>query len=237
MEELKKILKSNFPLITILTSIGYLMSYYYQLSIANYYGYPEEYVVFDLDTLLRTFAFFFLLALVALAPMFLSSSFIGKGWLNFIFSFVLISIYLSVFSFVNPFTFFGAEKAISLTTIISYAMIPSMSFYIITSYFDDVRHPRSGLFVMVIFAFLIFTGPNYIGAFSSYAKSQYFQLAQNEKYVLLSSSGGRLVFGSCDDKGVKFLLKDSSSVEMLTPVKPKENIIKIRDCFFNRNFK
>ena len=86
MEEIKKILKSNFPLIAVLTSIGYLMSYYYQLSLANYYGYPEEYIAFDLDTLLRTFALFFTLALIMLTPLFLTpQKSISSGWLSLVF--------------------------------------------------------------------------------------------------------------------------------------------------------
>lgn len=237
MEELKKSLKSNFPLVAILTSVGYLISYNYQLSIANYYGYPEEYIAFDLDTLLRTFAYFFALTLVIFVPMLLYSSSISKAWLVLIFAIILASIYLMVFSSVNPFTFFDDKKAIGLSAIFGYATIPIMSFYIILSYFDEIRHPRSGLFVVVISAFLLQTGPNLIGVFSSYAKSQYFQLKENEKYILLSSNGGRLIFGSCDATGVSFLLKDSSSVGELTSIKSKEPVEKIRDCFFNRNFK
>lgn len=237
MEELKKSLKTNFPLVAILTSVGYLTSYYYQLSIANYYGYPEEYISFDLDTLLRTFAYFFALALVVFAPMILYPSSIRKRWLVLIFSFILILLYLIVFSAANPFTFFNNKKAIGLIAIFGYATIPVMSFYIILSYFDGNRHPKSGIFALVISAFLLNTGPNLIGAFSSYAKSHYFQLKQDEKYILLSSNGGRLIFGSCDASGVNFLLKDTSSVGELIPVKSRKKIETIRDCFFNRDFK
>lgn len=237
MEDIKKILKSNLPLAAIFTSIGYLVSYYYQLSIANYYGYPEEYIVFDLDTLLRTLAYFFVLALILLSPIYLTSSLISNRWLVLVFAFVLVVVYVLVFSFVNPFAFFNDKKAINITTFTGYAVIPIMSFYIIASHFDEVKHPKSGVFVIVICTFLLYTGPNFIGKFSSYAKSQYFHLLEDEAYVLLSSNGGRLVFGSCDGAGVKFQLKDSSSVGTLIPVKSKENNIKIRDCFFNRDFK
>lgn len=237
MEELKKALKGNFPLVAILTSVGYLVSYFYQLSIANYYGYPEEYIAFDLDVLLRTFAYFFALALIIFAPMLLYPSSMSKGWLVLIFGLILISLYLRVFSAVNPFSFFNDKKAIGMTTIFGYATVPIFSFYIILSYFDDIKHPKSGVFVLVVSAFLLNTGPNLIGSFSSYAKSQYFQLKQDEKYVLLSSNGGRMIFGSCDSSGVSFLLKDVSSVGELTSIKSKEQLNKIRDCFFNRDFK
>ncbi|EOT7379622.1 hypothetical protein [Enterobacter cloacae] len=237
MEEIKKSLKGNFPLIAALSSIGYLMYYFYQLSIANYYGYPEEYIVFDLGTLLRTFAFFFILGLIVIAPMFLYSALIGKRWLVVIFALTLTCIYFNVFAFVNPLTFFGEGKAIKMSTLFGYVTIPILSFYIILSYFDEVRHPQSGLFVTIILAFLIYSGPNYVGSFYSYAKPQYFLMEKNREYVLLSSIGGRMVFGSCDKSGVRFLQKDSSSEEVLIPVKSKEEIIKIRDCFYNRGLK
>lgn len=237
MEEFKRSLKSNLPLIAILTSIGYLMCYYYQLSIANYYGYPEEYIAFDLNTLLKTCALFFLLALVTLGPISLSPSHTKKLWILLIFEAVLLLIYLSVFSVVNPFSFFSNTKAISLTIIMGYAIIPVLSFYIILSYFEGVRFPKSGISIVITASFLIYSIPNAIGAFSSYAKSQYFQLAKNEQFILLSSSGNRLIFGSCNESGVKFLLKNDSTSEILIPVKTKEQVTKIRDCFFNRDFK
>lgn len=110
MEEIKKILKSNFPLIAFLTSIGYLMSYYYQLSIAKYYGYPEEYIAFDLNNLLRTFALFFILSLVIFVPLSLAPSKNNNGRLVLVFLLTLIFIYGLIFSFANPFTFLQTEK-------------------------------------------------------------------------------------------------------------------------------
>lgn len=237
MEELKKNLTSNLPLVAILTSVGYLVSYYYQLSIANYYGYPEEYITFDLDSLLRTFAYLFALALIIFAPMLLYFTAVSKRFMILIFAIVLVSMYLRVFTAVNPFTFFDDKKAIGVSTIFGYTTIPILSFYIILSYFDKIRHPKSGIFVLVISAFLLNTGPKIIGAFSSYAKSQYFQMQQDEKYILLNSNGGRFIFGSCEPTGVKFLLKDASSVGELTSITSKEQTEKIRDCFFNRDFK
>lgn len=238
MEEIKKILKSNFPLIAVLTSIGYLMSYFYQLSLANYYGYPEEYIAFDLDTLLRTFALFFTLALIMLTPLFLTpQKSISSGWLSLVFLLFLFFIYGVIFSFANPFTFFANGKAISLPTIVGYPIIPAVTFYTLLSYFDKVRHPKLGMFAIVLLAFAIYSIPNLIGTFSSYAKVRYFHLEKDAQYVLLSSSGGRLIFGTCNANGVSFLLKDSSSVGELIPVKTKTEGIKIRDCFFNRDFK
>lgn len=237
MEEIKKILKSNFPLIAFLTSIGYLMSYYYQLSIANYYGYPEEYIAFDLNNLLRTFALFFTLSLIIFVPLSLAPSKNNNGRLVLAFLLTLIFIYGLIFSFANPFTFFAHGKAINLLTIVGYMTIPVGAFYALLSYFDGVRHPRSGVFTIVFLAFTIYTIPNVVGSFSSYAKVNYFHLESDARYVLLSSTGGRLIFGACNADGVSFLLKDSSSVDGLTPVKTNNEGIKIRDCFFNRDFK
>lgn len=237
MEEIKKIFKSNFPLIAFLTPVGYLMSYYYQLSIANYYGYPEEYIAFDLDTLLRTFAFFFTLTLIIFVPLSLAPSKSNNSWLALAFLLLLFFIYGLIFSFANPFTFFANGKAIGLSTIIGYSIIPVVTFYIILSYFNGVKHPKTGMFAIMLLAFSIYTIPNLVGSFSSYAKVKYFHLEKDVRYVLLSSTGGRLIFGACDTNGVSFLLKDSSSVGELVPFKTKNEGVRIRDCFFNREFK
>ncbi|EOI2369665.1 TPA: hypothetical protein ACK1V4_002489 [Klebsiella aerogenes] len=237
MEEIKKILKSNFPLIAFLTSIGYLMSYFYQLSIANYYGYPEEYISFDLDALLRTFALFFTIALIIIAPLSLISTKNNKGWLALIFLLFLFFIYLAVFSPVNPLTFFVGGKAISLPVIIAYAIVPVATFYTLLTYINGARYPKLSVFSIMLLAFSIYTGPNLVGTFSSYAKLKYFHLDKESQYVLLSSSGSRMIFGACDTKGVRFLLKESSTVGELIPFNTQNEGVKIRDCFFNRDFK
>lgn len=237
MDELKKFIKGNIPLIAALTSLGYLVSYYYQLSLASYYGYPEEYISFDLDTILRTLAFFLLLIIIAIAPLFLLTQFLGKKWTYLVFFCILLTIYLTIFKFVNPFTFFSVHRAISIIIVLAYLTLPLSFLYILQSYLSDISDNRTGFFLIIITAIMVYIVPSFIGQISAYAKKQYFQLDQQKNYILLSSSGDKLIFGSCSKSGVKFMLKDNSSVESLTPVKDKEEIRKIRECFFYRDFK
>lgn len=237
MDELKNIIKSNISLITALTSLGYMVSYFYQLSVAIYYGYPEEYISFDLDTLLRTMAFFLLLALIVIAPLVLISQLLSKKWVLLLSVIIMFVIYFIIFQAVNPFSFFSIRRAISLMAVISCPLMIISCIYTYLSRLNGVRNRMIDVTLIISFVFLIYQVPTLIGKLSSYAKENYFHLEEGKDYILLSSSGDKLIFGSCDRFGVNFILKDSSSVGVLTPIKNKDEKIKIRDCFFNRNFK
>lgn len=230
----KKTLTDKFPFLAGITALGYMIAYFFQVGIAAYYGYPEDFIFFDLSTLLKSIAIIYCILIIFIAPASLLSILNHKKWLYLIIGPLLgVILYYCSFGMQNPFTFFNEKTAISLIIASQTVTLPIMCAML---YFNSSRKHLSSISNLSIIAFLALTlvaAPALIGQVLSYKKDTFYQLKDKENFILLSSSGGKMVFGKCTKGEKEFLLTDTSPNLSLQIITSQETHDKIKNCFFN----
>lgn len=228
----KKVISDKFPFLAGTTALGYLIAYFFQVGIALYYGYPEDFIFFDLSTLLKSIAILYTALILFVAPISLLGVFKFKKILYLVAPVLSIALYYVSFGLQNPLVFFNNTTSISYMIIISTFSLPIFYANLIINSLEGSLQSMSRLFLMAVTALSLVTVPFFIGQVTSFKVNTYYQLKNKEDFILLSSSGGKMVFGKCINGEKEFFLSDTSPNLSLQPITSKEIRNKIRDCYF-----
>ncbi len=230
---LKKIITDKFPLLAGITALGYLVIYFHQVGFSIYYGYPEDFIFFDLSTLLKSAAILYAFAILVIFPISMLGILKHKKTAYSLIILITSLIYFSVFETRNPLTFFTSNTSITLLNISLLFILPFSYMHSIRQAFKKDALLIQKLLLIVITGLNLVIVPSLIAKISSFKKPDYYQLKDNESFVLLSSSGGKMIFGSCNNGNKTFLLTDTSPTLTLVEISSKIEKDKIRDCYFN----
>ncbi|MDN0093878.1 hypothetical protein [Yersinia rohdei] len=214
-------IKNDLTLVTVISIVSYGVVYFFQSGIAQYFGYPVDFINVDLTMLIKTiFAFFialtFLANLLDIHFAFTHLS-IRQNIITCIVFFFLFSLYF-MGSF-NPLaSFFYGYIAVpvhlmlsSITLVMSLVFIAKLS----KNNFSEFSFKS-----FLIAIFLIMLTPYSLGWLSAYKTKNIFS---SDNLYLLNSYGSFLVLGECDNgkssfiltegnQGLKFSISDSDSV-------------------------
>ncbi|HCT5582436.1 TPA: hypothetical protein OT143_001897 [Enterobacter kobei] len=236
MNDILTFFKKNIPLLAILSSVGYLVSYFYQLAFSAFYGYPEEYVMFDLVTALKSLSLFFVcIAMIASICIFISSIKLKKIIPPVVF-FLTGVIFVTIFGVDDLGVIFYKNSPISLLSVISFFIIGAPFSMVLIDILDGKKldvYAYGGFIIMA--SMMVFTVPTMLGKLQAYSKTEYYSLNGRSEYILLASSGDGMVFGSCVNGFTKYLFISGDKNLAVTPVGKIKDNVKVRDCFYFRN--
>lgn len=253
------LLKNDLTVIPVATLLAYGSSYFYQLGVADYYGYPRIFITNDLNSffngMLGLVIFLSLGALIMSLLAWANSKNLGfwPGLTIVIGSFAITYIYFIGFN--KPSDVFPNGRSISSLTCMAviflpinyYNMVSSIIYRNQTKILKEHLKDNTGLYAKKPFfnylskleiSFLLITFVVMIAAISyssgklvNYSSEELYILRDSKSSILLNSFSDRIIIGECSNNQPTYLIKKSD--ENLTLIKVTDNIElrKIKSCF------
>ncbi|EPC8046412.1 hypothetical protein ACR3GP_002803 [Yersinia enterocolitica] len=214
-------IKNDLTLVTVISIVSYGVVYFFQSGIAQYFGYPVDFINVDLTMLIKTiFAFFIALAFSAtlldihfsIARLSIKQNIVICIAFFFIFSLYIMGSFNPLASFFYGYIAVPAHLVLSSTTLVmSLVFIAKLS----KNNFSEFSFKS-----FLIAIFLIMLTPYSFGWLSAYKTKNIFI---SDNLYLLNSYGSFLVLGECNNgkpsfiltegnRDLKFSISDSDSV-------------------------
>jgi hypothetical protein len=220
-------IKNDLTLVTVISIVSYGVVYFFQSGIAQYFGYPVDFINVDLTMLIKTiFAFF--IALVFSASLLDIHFFIDR--LNIKQNIIICTAFFYVFSLYimssfNPLaSFFYGYMAVpvhlvlsSITLVMSLVFIAKLS----KSNFSEFSFKS-----FLIAIFLIMLTPYSFGWLSAYKTKSIFT---SDSLYLLNSYGSFLVLGECDNGKSSFILTEGNQ-NLKFSISDSDSVAKFKKC-------
>ena len=229
MFERFQLIKSEVPLITLVTAMSYFLIYFYHYGYADFWGYPKEFISIDLSSILSVGVGLFSALLIAFFNLrFFSENPKPNLVIGGAYSLtVLIVVYFSFENYLFKINdYFYNSKILYLSVMI--IIITPFAFY--GAFKQFFSKERNNIFVYVSFLFgLIFSFSYSVGWVFAASKSDIYSLGSG---TLLSRYGDYYVVGYCNKESAKYELVSISNPLKFEPVF-KESKEQLRICFRN----
>ncbi|EKK3979655.1 hypothetical protein SMY71_000308 [Cronobacter sakazakii] len=221
----------EIPSVTMLLVVFYFFSYFFQVGLAFFWGYPSEYIEINLDVMLSTSAAFLMVALIASH---LLDGLINGGRLPFITSIVLccfFSLVISVLIFGYKSTFDMFRGIISYEHLFVFAFV-ACSFYAANGVRDFFSKPFSTTRISTTILTVISLCGCATLSGVMYSMMPWKGYLNGDGMVLVAKYSDALVFGQCHDKVKHYKIVSSNSDIKLKESSSKE-MKKLKRCFID----
>ncbi|MEI9650761.1 hypothetical protein V5037_02250 [Enterobacter ludwigii] len=253
------LLKNDLTVIPVATLLAYGSSYFYQLGVADYYGYPSILIINDLNSffngILGLGIFLSLGALIMSLLAWVNNKNLGfwPGLTIVIISFAIT--YLYFIGFNKPSDVFHNGRSISILTCMTIIFFPINYYNLLSSMIyrnktkDIKNHMKNNAgpyikkpffsylsklelsFLLVAFAGMIASISYSSGKLINYLSVELYILKDSNDAILLNSFSDRIIIGECSNNKPNYLIKKSDGNLTLNKVTDKTELRKIKSCF------
>lgn len=253
------LMKNDLSIIPLTTVLAYGMSYFYQLGVADYYGYPSVFIVNDLNSFFNATLglglFIFISLFIILLLSWANKS--NKGaWLPL--SILIISYsatYLFFVGFNRPSSIFPDDGSITILTVMTFIFWPINYFNIYSAVINrkksiEAKEYLSGkvtfydmkidyqyltknqiIIFASLFIIMILSISYSSGKVYSYIKNDLYVLQNEENVFMLNSFSDRIIFGACTKDGVKYIQTKNDEKITISLISNQSELKKIKRCF------
>lgn len=253
------LLKNDLTVIPVATLLAYGSSYFYQLGVADYYGYPSILITNDLNSffngILGLGLFLSLGALIMSSLAWANNKNLGfwPGLTIVIISFAIT--YLYFIGFNKPSDVFHNGRSISILTCMAIIFFPINYYNVLSSIIyrnktkDINNHIKNNAgpyihkpffsylsklefsFLLVIFVGMIAAISYSSGKLINYLSVELYVLKDSNRSILLNSFSDRIILGECRNNKPIYLIKKSDENISLNKITDKTELRKIKSCF------